>query len=175
MNKNISFRESIRILDKFCEEIKRSDLKTIFLISGMIGEVNRVTLVADEDKETIVGKFEKILYSHVYSVQSAQLSKKERSVQFSKLFFDKKLSSPVLSHSSGDLTRKKQTLMNDYYQQTNCRDLVDSLAVPTSTPSNKIKATNKLQWKRLFFERPVLKGAKCGEQIYKWSLRSWRG
>ena len=58
LDKNLSFGESREILKKFCEEMKicSVELKTTFLVSGMIGEVNRITLVAEEDKKNASDK-----------------------------------------------------------------------------------------------------------------------
>ena len=126
MSKSLPADSSKEILGHFCEKLKRQGekLKVFFVVSGSRGDEEKVWLVKEEEKETVLNKLDKVFYSHIYSVQSADLKLEENI--------------PDEKDLSDNLRGSKQTLLSNFIDFKSNRAIFDnsSTASTSSKPSN---------------------------------------
>ena len=103
-------------------------MKVFFVVSGLKGDEEKVLLVKEEEKETMMSKLDKVFFSHIYSVQSADMKreacKREENI-------------PIKSGLPDNLMGNKQTWMNNFI------DFKSNLAVfdAKSTASTSSKSS----------------------------------
>ena len=124
-------------------------MKVFFVVSGLKGEEEKVLLVKEEEKETMMSKLDKVFFSHIYSVQSADMKraacKREENI-------------PIKSGLPDNLMGNKQTWMNNFIDFKSNLAVFDAKSTAsTSSKSSKPNSSKSNNSKQFSMNRFVYK------------------
>ena len=128
LSKNLTEERSKEILGHCSEKLRGQgvNLKVFFVVCGSRGDEEKVLMVKEEEKETVVNKLDKVFYSRIYSVQSSDLKLEE--------FSPEKIELPRTTRVN------KQRLMSEFVSTSNLSIFDNSMAASTSSRASNSKS-----------------------------------
>ena len=128
LSKNLTEERSKEILGHCSEKLRGQgvNLKVFFVVCGSRGDEEKVLMVKEEEKETVVNKLDKVFYSRIYSVQSSDLKLEE--------FTPEKIELPRTMRGN------KQRLMSEFVSTSNLSIFDNSMAASTSSRASNSKS-----------------------------------
>ena len=128
LSKNLTEERSKEILGHCSEKLRGQgvNLKVFFVVCGSRDDEEKVLMVKEEEKETVVNKLDKVFYSRIYSVQSSDLKLEE--------FSPEKIELPRTTRVN------KQRLMSEFVSTSNLSIFDNSMAASTSSRASNSKS-----------------------------------
>ena len=128
LSKNLTEERSKEILGHCSEKLRGQgvNLKVFFVVCGSRDDEEKVLMVKEEEKETVVNKLDTVFYSSIYSVQSSDLKLEE--------FSPEKIELPRTTRVN------KQRLMSEFVSTSNLSIFDNSMAASTSSRASNSKS-----------------------------------